>query len=468
MTVSRKYLIPAAWLTVSAGAFWSGRILRPDGADDASSSLGTSAGTGAITSAEHASPSRERDRGSPASSKAGAPHDPHRSGLLSAGGSKLGSLSAADIAALAETYRTATDPLNRREAFLALLSGLTKDNAALIRKELGNLNPGDPDFRDFFFAYGKAAGLEAVMSGVTTDAPDMGPTLAGWAAADPAAAAAWFRNLNLNDPAYAPLIKDRGIPPEQLRSYLARDLVASLANSDPAGALAIATMRGADGRTIPGLMDTIASQVLQRDGLEGAIKWAQNIPSDAGFVSYRRPDGQYEMENVRGEAMRTVAQTYAKTDPRGAAEWALANTNPGDNPWIMRDVSIEWAKKFPVDAVDWLESQNGSRGQQESISAAFAQWAGKDPHSSSQHLADMAPSTTRDYAINGFTSSLASEDPASAVAWAAQIGNAGLREAATVRAGEKYFAQNPAAAAAWLPTSGLSPQAQAGLLAGKH
>ncbi len=60
------------------------------------------------------------------------------------------------------------------------------------------------------------------------------------------------------------------------------------------------------------------------------------------------------------------------------AEWALANTNPGDNPWIIRDVSIEWVKKYPVDVVDWLESQNDSRGQRESVGSDFAQWAGKD------------------------------------------------------------------------------------------
>jgi hypothetical protein len=80
----------------------------------------------------------------------------------------------------------------------------------------------------------------------------------------------------------------------------------------------------------------------------------------------------------------------------------------------------------------------------------------------------MPPSAGRDYAINGFITPIAKEDPQAAVTWAAQIGNAGLRESATLRAGQNYFAQDPAAAQAWLPTSGLSAQNQASLLAGKH
>jgi len=455
----------AAWLAVTLGAFAAGRALH---LVDEAGLPGADPGNLPATAQSAASGASSKP-GAEARHQFSAANASFHSGASSASAPKSGAaLEPADIAALGLAYRTATDPLKRRAAFQALLGGLTRENAASIRRELGKLNPDDPDFRDFHFAWGKVAGIAAVMNGVSTDEPDMAPSLAGWAAADPAGAAAWFRNLDLNDPAFAPLIKDRGIPPEQIRAYLARDLVSSLANSDPAAALAIATQRGADGRTIPGLINSIMHQVVLRDGLPDALKWAQNLPESLGSVSYQVSDGKFGTANLRSEAMRTIARTYAKTDPRAAAEWVSTNTTPNTDPGVMRDITTTWAQKSPVDAVTWLERQNNSRSQQESLSAAYSTWAAKDPLPASQHLDAMPPSAARDYAINGFITPIAKEDPQAAVTWAAQIGNASLRESATLRAAQNYFAQDAASAQAWLPTSGLSAQNQATLLAGKH
>jgi hypothetical protein len=93
----------------------------------------------------------------------------------------------------------------------------------------------DPVFRDFHFTWGKTAGIEAVMSGVGADAPDRGPSLAGWASADPAAASAWLRDLELSDSAYDPLIKVRALantnPPENPWDF--RDIALPWAGKSP-------------------------------------------------------------------------------------------------------------------------------------------------------------------------------------------------------------------------------------------
>jgi hypothetical protein len=139
------------------------------------------------------------------------------------------------ITGLGEVFRTSTGPLPRHEAFSRLLPCLTKETTLAIRNPWGTPNPMDPVFRDFHFTWGKTAGIEAVMSGVGADAPDRGPSLAGWASADPAAASAWLRDLELSDSAYDPLIKVRALantnPPENPWDF--RDIALPWAGKSP-------------------------------------------------------------------------------------------------------------------------------------------------------------------------------------------------------------------------------------------
>jgi len=300
-----------------------------------------------------------------------------------------------------------------------------------IRDQLGTLDPNDPAFRDFYFTWGKVAGIEAVMRGVSTDAPDMGPSLAGWASADPAAASTWLRKLDLSDPAYDPLTKGRGLTEPNLRAYLAHDLVNSLAATNPSAALALAASLAADGHGVPGLIESIAHQVSKNQGWDAAARWAAGQSDAAGNVPFQRPDGQTGMETARGAALRTVAQEMAQSDPLRAANWALANTNPTENPWVFRDIAIPWAGKSPTEAIGWLESLGDSPGRNEGMSAVYASWASKDDVAASQSLVNMPPSTARDYAINGFVTPLAGRDPEAARIWVGQIQDPGLRAAAT-------------------------------------
>lgn len=227
---------------------------------------------------------------------------------------------------------------------------------------------------------------------------------------DPAAAAAWLRNLDLSDSPYDPLTKVRGLTGENPRGYLAHELVNGLAATDSAAALALASSLAADGHGVPGLIESMGHQVLKNRGLDAAARWAAGLSDAAGTVPYQRPDGQTEMETARGAALRTVAREMAQTNPSGAAHWALANTNPNENPWVFRDIAIPRAAKSPSQAIDWLESLGDSRGRNEGMSAAYASWASKDDVAVSQSLVNMPSSTSKDYAINGFVTPLVRRD----------------------------------------------------------
>jgi len=240
------------------------------------------------------------------------------------------------LMAMGEIFRNSTDPVLRQEALQTLLSGLTKENALAIRGQLGIHDPTAPAFRDFYFTWGKIAGIEAVTGGVATGAPCMGPSLAGWASVDAVAASDWLRNLDLGDSAAGRPTKGPGLKEGNLRDALARELVGSLAATDPSGALALAASLAADGHGVLGLIKSIAHQVSQRQGADAASPWAA-APSDAaGTKSSQGPDGQAEMETARSAALRSVAQGVSQTDPGVAGNWA-----PAHAPGPLMDEAME-------------------------------------------------------------------------------------------------------------------------------
>ncbi len=374
-------------------------------------------------------------------------------------GGRMGAGAGSPVARAA-AYRAAADPLKRRGILLEALAGLTPQNAEQLRRELGidRLDPNDPDFQDFHFAWGQVAGLDALLFGIDTPESDTGPTLQGWAVADPAAAVAWFQKIDIeDDPTFDPIVRGREIPADVLRAYLAHSLTEGLAAADPAAALDFAASYASGGGAgADGLVGVVAGRVVEARGVEPAKRWAESLAAVGEAVPFRRPDGKSEPVSQRAAAMASVAVAQARTDPRAAAEWVAASASPEDEPWVVRDVARIWAQSDPPGAVGWLETLGDSRGQREGLSAAYANWAAREPMGASEHLVAQPESPERDFAINGFTAALAHRDPESAVIWAEQITNPGLREAATLRAAQRFYAQDPAAASDWLATSGLS------------
>ena len=218
--------------------------------------------------------------------------------LLAHLGKHHGLLTEDGITALGGIFCTSTGPLPRHEAFSRLLPGLTKETTLAIRNPWGTPNPMDPVFRDFHFTWGKTAGIEAVMSGVGTDAPDRGPSLAGWASADPAAASAWLRNLELSDSAYDPLIKVRALantnPPENPWDF--RDIALPWAGKSPSRAI--------------GWLESLGDSRGRNEGMSAA------------YASWASKDDV------------TASQSLVNTPPSTSKDYAI---NGFVTPWVRRD-----------------------------------------------------------------------------------------------------------------------------------
>jgi hypothetical protein len=410
--MSQRLLICTRSIAVPAITFALGWALKPDAPQARGHSRNSTPGASA---ADHAAQGRHPAK---AGASAGASTE--------ATAGSAARLTSVKIEELGRAYRTATDPIARREAFAKLIAGLTAETALEIRAQIEHLGSNDPDFRDFHFAWGKVGGVDAVLHGTQTDKSDMAPTLAGWAAANPAAARAWFQGLDPKSDQHAG------------SGSLKEALVHGLAIASPSAASEYVIALGENGdRDAKRMMRIIAEKVMQSGGSGEAATWATALPAG----------------ELRGQALYEVARTRAREDPASAAAWATRLAGDPNSANITYGISMEWGGRDGAATVRWLESLAGD--QSAAYGAALGSWTRSDPLAASQYIADMTPSSGRDQAIGGLVSSHRWEDPAAAVAWAGQISDPQRRQEVLAQAAEAYVRKDPAGAAAWLPASGL-------------
>ncbi len=410
--MSRRFLVITCWIAIPAFTFALGWLVKPDPRE------------GPVPARDAAAAAAAAGRGSTfrPSGKTGGRDG--KSVEATAGNSAR--LTSAGIEELGRAYRTATDPLARREAFGKLIDGLTAENALEIRKQIEHLDSNDPDFRDFHFAWGKVGAMEAVIHGTNTDKQDMAPTLAGWASANPEAARAWFEGLDPKSDKYA------------RNGYLKEALVHGLAIASPGAASDYVMALGAAGDSnAKRMMGIIADKVMQSGGPAAAATWASALPAG----------------DLRGHALFEVARARVREDPASAAAWATQLAGDPNSGNITSGISMEWGSRDGPATVRWLESLEGD--QSAAYGSAIRSWARTDPLAASQYVADMTPSSGRDQAIGGLVSSHRWEEPAAAVMWAGHISDPKRREEVLTLAAEAYVRRDPAGAAAWLPASGL-------------
>lgn len=342
-------------------------------------------------------------------------------------------LTSDDIVERGQLFRTEADPIKRRQAYLQLLGGMTRENAAEIRKQIAHLPPNSPEFIDFHYAYGQLGGAEAVLSGIDTVEPDMLATFAGWASADPEAAREWFEELEQKG--------ERGKWDNQ--DYLRWGLVKGLADIDSQLGVDFAYERAEAGDNGAGrMLAMVADKVIKSQGPAAAASWAGDLP-----------EGE-----LRSSAMTKVAWNYAATDPEGAAAWATEyNQQPGGNK-LIDVVGGTWARRDPEAAIDWLGSLDPSDGRSAGLDSAFSSWARRDAVAAGDFINEMPVSSDRDSAIGGYATSIVSKAPGMAYQWIESIEDPAARERLFIRTSEILFHQNPGAVGDYLASGGLSPE----------
>ena len=310
-----------------------------------------------------------------------------------------GPLSEADIKELGQEFRLAKGPIAKRLIFGEILKALTPENAELMRKNIEHLPADSPEFREFHYAWGSIAGKIAIDHGAETPKRDMAASLSGWAAADPAAAMAYFNSLSEK-------AKNGG-------NYMKWGAVYGLADADPNLASEFAAERFANGdKEARKMISIVADKVIDTGDREVATAWAQNIPEG----------------DLQNSAFQKIGYEYARDDPEGAAEWATNLPN--------------------------------GEGKEKAIGSTFYAWAGRSPEKAAEAISNL-PNDQRDSARYGYATRVVHDNPAMGVEWAAAISDPQDRNNALVNTGRVYMRKDKAGATEWLQNSGLSPEDQA-------
>ena len=435
-------LVHGAWLAAAFTAFVVGAQMFPAGGDS------DGARPDSIVAKDGQRAGGAKTDGAGALRKSGS-----RSEKLVAGPTavKPPPLTDAQIAALGEQFRKATNPIERRLAFSKLLEGLTAENALLVREQIEHLDHRSAEFSEFHYAWGAVGGVNAIMFGADTEEDDMSPALAGWASSDPSAARAWFEKLDMeSDAGFDALLKDREIKPNDLRNHLMRGLVKGIADSDPGAATEFLQAMAAAGNesAYHGMMHSVVESVMRTDPPAEAADWSSGIE-----------DGK-----LRQQAMARVADHFARRDLKAATEWAMELSGQPENASAIAQVGSHMARRDPQKAVAWLNELPAGSGQNAGMARALSEWTGRDPGAASEYLTSMPPSPAKDSAISGFSRRLAWADPHAAIIWAESISSEEQRIETLIGAGRAWTRKDERGAAAWAAGSGLPEEVQEAIL----
>lgn len=420
-----KYHTSVAWIAISAATFALGWHLKPSHDGNDHGNAVTVSPTPKTSSLLH------RDR----------PLEKSESELAASPSPENRALNSSRIAAIGDRLRRTADPIEKRQAFAELLAGLTAENALEIREQIAHLDADDAEFRDFHYAWGKVAGLDAVLNGLETDKRDAGPTLAGWASADPAAAKEWYDTLENEG--------NQGANKQAMKAAL----VHGLAIADPANAADFVYALGEAGdRRAKEMMGIVMGKVVQSGGAQEAAQWATQL--GAG--------------ELRGHALWEAGRAGVRENADATLSWASEMVQDDPNAGSLAyGIAQEMGWRDGPKVAEWLTSLD-SEAVTAAYSPLFGGWTKADPLAASQFVADMPPSENRDWAIGGMVYTHRWEDPSAAVAWATQLSSAEGRERVMTLAAEAYVRKDPAGAAEWLPTSGLPMETQERLVQRAH
>lgn len=415
------------WLGVAVAAFLLG---RSDQASQAAAADGNGEGNSAGLS---------RRGGSSGSSGTGGGVNTKPGEAGGAGGFRTG-VSVAQ-------YQQERDALVANKLFAELLLELRPENArevfdALLDRDKNGEETGQ-QMSLFLEAWGKLDG-EAALAAVGElggDGRRRGfasiSAMKGWASVDPESAKAHLEGL------------EGGFE----KGMLTQGVVSGMALSDPEAATAYVIeldaardAEGGDDRwrgyAVDRQLESIAKVQMQR-GMTQATAWAESLP-----------DG-----SIKSSAFDRVAESYARNDPKAAAEWVMDHADQEYADRAVREVSEELAREDPEAAVNWAanlpEATQGS-----AMRESMERWTRDDPTAAGNYLTTMNESPARDAAVSSFARTLDREDPALAAEWASSIGNEETRSQTLESVARSWIRTNADEAKSWLPDSGLSQEAQ--------
>jgi hypothetical protein len=202
------------------------------------------------------------------------------------------------------------------------------------------------------------------------------------------------------------LDRAKTIPEPNLRYMALRGVLSFMAESDPAGALALAQSLG----DFPG-NEPLASMIFRQ--------WASVDPQAAALQAMQNGT----LGNGWNSPLAQVARTWAGEDPMSAANWAISLSDPQAQSRTISQVMREWAREDINAAINWVNS--------------------------------LPPGSSYDAAAAALAYSMVSTNPQDAIAWANNIADAAARNSALQRISREVMWRDPNNGQAMLLAAGV-------------
>lgn len=190
----------------------------------------------------------------------------------------------------------------------------------------------------------------------------------------------------------------------------------------------------------------VMEQILQTEEPRTALTWLGQLP-----------------EAVVGPSAAYLAERWAQTEPRAAAEW-LSTSFPAELEGIGAVVR-EWTYAFPVAAADWVWETFNGRQRLDLMDVVSREWIANDgPAPLAGWINRHGPDPTLDRAISNLAIVTADVDPSTALVWAQLVMDPDSRSMLEILIGKRWLRISPDDAAQALPVMLESNSARAALL----
>ncbi len=435
-------LVHSCWLVAATGSYLLGSYQASQNtkSEDASSNSAiTTAGSDKLGASVTGGKS-------PAEVLASTPGAVEVATWLAAFRDSNGHISPEKMAAAVEAAVKEADPVKSMLYFAQLVKELTPESAPSALKALRANTSGFDSMRYMGllgYAWGEKDGKAALAAfdemGGRESGFMKGAALSGWAASDPDAAVKWLADTKASQSAEGQN-QDRNPWGNRDLWGLERGLITGLARNDLDAALKYVMGLEENQR---GEYAGVLAEAKLKEGVSAAAEWALGLQDP----------------KLRASALESVANQYARQDPKAAADWAASVAAQAGSADAVGRVAESLGRKDAPNAVAWAASLPAGDSQNEAYRQIYRDWTRENPTAASESLVAMSTGPAKDAAVEVFSRSLARENPTDALTWANSIANAETKLETQIDVARQWLRSNPTEAQQWMQTN-LSAEAQ--------
>jgi hypothetical protein len=190
----------------------------------------------------------------------------------------------------------------------------------------------------------------------------------------------------------------------------------------------------------------LAAKIMEHEGPEGVIRWAEAIPHDA-------------VDHYKQTVFEKAANVLAAVDPPRAAEWIEGHLEHDYAVGAPHLIMRRWVGAGePIAALEWARGLPRGGVRDDPVRTGFDRWMQTDLEAARAWLLGAVPAERLDQAVRAMVRQNVRGEPKTAIEWAQRIHDPDLRRSVLIGVGNRWWRNDPDAANAWMAKSGLDEE----------